>query len=94
MAASVNWRLGDIARARAAPSMSLPTVNSVWRLGMPTGTAKFRFVIGLNQISWLPRPCRTSVQPAARGKSLSARSNCGAIQLVAGSASRNAVICR
>jgi hypothetical protein len=24
---------------------------AVWRLGMPTGTAKFRFVIGLCQIS-------------------------------------------
>jgi hypothetical protein len=26
---------------------------------------EFRFVIGLNQISWLPLPCRTSVQPGA-----------------------------
>jgi hypothetical protein len=24
---------------------------AVWRLGIPTGTAKFRFVIGLRQIS-------------------------------------------
>jgi hypothetical protein len=39
---------------------------AVCRLGMPTGTAKFRFVIGLRQISWLPLPCRTSVHPAAR----------------------------
>jgi hypothetical protein len=44
---------------------------AVWRLGIPTGTAKFRSVIGLCQISWLPRPCRTSVQPAARSKSRS-----------------------
>ncbi len=58
------------------------------------GTAKFRLVMGLCQISWLPRPCRTSVQPAARSKSRNARSNYGAIQLAAGSASRNAVICR
>jgi hypothetical protein len=29
---------------------------AVWRLGMPTGTAKFRRVIGLYQISWLPFP--------------------------------------
>src|ERR1700738_5212272 len=65
---------------------------AVWRLGMPTGTAKFRFVIGLYQISWLPLPCRTKVQPAARSKSRSGRSNCGAIQARARSASRNAVI--
>jgi hypothetical protein len=39
-------------------------------------------------------PCRTIVQPAAFNSSRSARSNCGAIQLVAGSASRKAVICR
>jgi len=26
---------------------------AVWRLGMPIGTAKFRLVIGLCQISWL-----------------------------------------
>ena len=30
---------------------------AVWRLGMPTGTEKFRPVIGLYQISWLPLPC-------------------------------------
>ena len=65
---------------------------AVWRLGMPTGTGKFRCVIGLRQISWLPLPCRTRVQPAARSNSRKARSNCGAIQ--AGSASRRAVICR
>ena len=65
---------------------------AVWRLGMPTGTAKFRFVIGLYQISWLPLPCRMKVQPAARNKSRSGRSNCGAIQARARSASRNAVI--
>jgi hypothetical protein len=67
---------------------------AVWRLGIPTGTAKFRFVIGLCQISWLPLPCRTSVQPAARSNSRNGRSNCGAIQAAAGSASRNAVICK
>jgi hypothetical protein len=27
---------------------------AVWRLGIPTGTAKFRCVMGLCQISWLP----------------------------------------
>ena len=56
--------------------------------------AKFRLVIGLCQISWLPRPCRTKMQPASRNKSRSARSNCGAIQTAANSASRNAVICK
>jgi hypothetical protein len=61
---------------------------------MPIGTAKFRLVIGLWQISWLPRPCRTKMQPAARNKSRGARSNCGAIQTAADSASRNAVICK
>jgi hypothetical protein len=39
---------------------------AVCRLGMPIGTAKFRLVVGLCQISWLPLPCRTSVQPAAQ----------------------------
>jgi hypothetical protein len=38
-------------------------------------------VIGLYQISWLPLPCRRNVQPAARNRSRSARSNCGAITL-------------
>jgi hypothetical protein len=37
-------------------------------------------------------PCRTSVQPTARSKSRSGRSNCGTIQATAGSASRSAVI--
>ena len=67
---------------------------AVCRLGMPIGTAKFRLVIGLCQISWLPLPCRTSVQPAARNNSRNGRSNCGAIQATAGSASRSAVICK
>jgi hypothetical protein len=67
---------------------------AVWRLGMPIGTAKFRFVIGLCQISWLPLPWRTIVQPAARNKSRSGLSKCGAIYAVAGSASRSAVIWR
>ena len=35
---------------------------AVWRLGIPTGTAKFRLVIGLCQISWLPVPWRTRKQ--------------------------------
>jgi hypothetical protein len=48
---------------------------AVCRLGMPTGTGKFRFVIGLYQISWLPFPCRTGMQPAARRSALSSRSN-------------------
>jgi hypothetical protein len=52
---------------------------AVRRLGIPTGTAKFRLVIGLYQISWLPLPCLTRVQPAARSKSRSGRPNCGAI---------------
>jgi hypothetical protein len=39
-------------------------------------------------------PWRTSVQPAARSKSRNGRSNCGAIYAAAGSASRNAVICK
>jgi hypothetical protein len=39
-------------------------------------------------------PCRTSVQPAARSRSRMARSNCGAIQAAAASASRSAVSCR
>jgi hypothetical protein len=52
---------------------------AVWRLGIPTGTGKFRRVIGLYQISWLPLPWRTKVHPAARSSSRSARSNCGAI---------------
>jgi len=56
------------------------------------GPSKFLRVIGLYQISWLPRPCRTKVQPAARSSSRNSRSNCGAIQVNACSASRNAVI--
>ena len=67
---------------------------AVWRLGMPIGTAKFCLVIGLCQISWLLLPCRTRLQPADHSNSRNARSNCGAIQTAAGSASRSAVICR
>jgi hypothetical protein len=67
---------------------------AVWRLGIPIGTAKFRLVTGLCQISWLPLPWRTRKQPAPRNKSRSALSNCGAIHAAAGSASRSAVICR
>src|SRR6478752_10806185 len=52
---------------------------AVWRLGIPTGTAKFRLVIGLCQISWLSVPWRTRKQPAPRNRSRSALSNCGAI---------------
>jgi hypothetical protein len=43
------------------------------------GVEKFRRVMGLNQISWLPLPWRTKVQPAARNDSRNGRSNCGAI---------------
>ena len=67
---------------------------AVCRLGMPTGTAKFWPVIGLCQTSWLPLPYRTIAQPAAFSRSRNGRSNYGAIQAAAGSASRSAVICR
>jgi hypothetical protein len=65
---------------------------AVCRLGMPTGTAKFRPVVGLRQISWLPRPCLSKTQPAARSKSRNGRSNGGAIQAATGIASRKALI--
>jgi hypothetical protein len=58
------------------------------------GNREFRRVSGLCQISWLPLPCRTRVQPAARSRSRNGLSNCGAIQAAAGSASRSAVIWR
>ena len=46
---------------------------AVWRLGIPMGTAKFRCVIGLCQISWLPlagpvRNQRRAAIHAARGE--------------------------
>jgi hypothetical protein len=56
--------------------------DSVSRMTTPNslGTGKLRRVIGLYQISWLPFPWRTRMHPAARSRSRSARSNCGAIR--------------
>ena len=65
---------------------------AVCRLGIPTGTAKFRPVIGLRQISWLPRPCLTREQPACLNKSRKRRSKGGATQAAVGIASRKAMI--
>lgn len=43
------------------------------RLSMFAGTVKVRFVIGLNQISWLPLPSRSKRQPAASNSAVSGR---------------------
>ena len=83
-------------RALKTPSEGRPAAESHCRVAAwnSDGTAKFRLVIGLCQISWLPLPGRMKLHPAARKRSRRGRSNCGAIQATAGSASRSAVICR
>ena len=62
---------------------------AVWRLGMPTGTAKFR--ARDRAVSDFMAALALPDQRAARGTQqirATARSNCGAIQATAGSASR------